>query len=420
MSRNKVLALILAGGAGSRLDVLTEERAKPTLPFAGVYRLIDFALSNCMHSRINDVWIIEQYLPHSLNDHLANGRPWDLDRTYGGLKVLPPFESNDGEKDGFAEGNADAIYRHKDFIREFAPDILLVLSADHIYKLDFGKVIDYHLEHNADVTMVTTRVPKKEANRFGIIEADEQGRVTNFVYKQENPPGDLATTEVFVYNAHKLLETLDELAAQGGSKKSSHAKKSKTAGAKLKDFGHELLPSMVKNGRAFEYRFTEYWRDVGTVESYWQSHMDLLEHEPLFALDDPGWPILTYGSQRLPARIHKSARIENSLIAPGCTVRGHVIDSVLAPGVVIEAGAVVNRSVLLHNAVVAAGAQINYAVLDEKVCIEEKAVIGARTKTSAKRRKRSSSDIILIGRMARVTAGKHIAAGARIKPYSTT
>ena len=415
MSRNKVLALILAGGAGSRLDVLTEERAKPTLPFAGVYRLIDFALSNCMHSRINDVWIIEQYLPHSLNDHLANGRPWDLDRTYGGLQVLPPFEGSDDQDGGFAAGNADAIYRHKDFIREFAPDILLVLSADHIYKLDFGKVIGHHLEHNADVTMVTTRVPEKEASRFGIIEADEQGRVTNFVYKKENPPGDLATTEVFVYNAHKLLEMLDELAAQGGGKRN------KKAGAKLKDFGHKLLPSLVKNGRAFEYRFTEYWRDVGTVESYWQSHMDLLEHEPLFALDDPGWPILTYGSQRLPARIHKSARIENSLIAPGCTVRGHVIDSVLAPGVVIEAGAVVNRSVLLHNAVVAAGAQINRAVLDEEVCVEEKAIIGAaRTKTSAVRRKRSSSDIILIGRKACITAGKRIAAGARIKPHTTT
>lgn len=172
----------------------------------------------------------------------------------------------------------------------------------------------------------------------------------------------------------------------------------------------------MKNGRAFEYRFTEYWQDVGTVESYWQSHMDLLEHEPLFALDDPRWPILTYGSQRLPARIHKSARIENSLIAPGCTVRGHVIDSVLAPGVVVEAGAVVSRSVLLHNTIVAAGAQINCAILDEEVHIEGKAVIGKQSNTTAaSRRKCSSSDIALIGRTARIPAGKRIAAGARIK-----
>ncbi len=415
MVRNKVLALILAGGAGSRLDVLTEERAKPVLPYAGVYRLIDFALSNCMHSGINVVWIIEQYLPHSLNDHLANGRPWDLDRTYGGLKVLPPFEGSEDKDGGFAEGNADAIYRHKDFIREFAPDILLVLSADHIYKLDFGKVIEHHLEHNADVTMVTTRVDIKEASRFGTIEADEEGRVKTFAYKMKNPPSDLATTEVFVYNAHKLLETLDELAAEGSSKKSSDKKK-KGAGAKLKDFGHALLPRLVKNGRAFEYRVTEYWQDVGTVESYWQSHMDLLEHEPLFALDDPRWPILTYGSQRLPARIHKSARIENSLIAPGCTVRGHVIDSVLAPGVVIEAGAVVSRSVLLHNTIVAANAHINCAILDEEVHVEEKAVIGKQPNTTTARRKCSSSDIVLIGRMARIPAGKRIAAGTRINP----
>ncbi|MGI8656507.1 MAG: glucose-1-phosphate adenylyltransferase family protein [Pyrinomonadaceae bacterium] len=416
MARNKVLALILAGGAGSRLDALTEERAKPVLPFAGVYRLIDFALSNCMHSGIPDVWIIEQYLPHSLNDHLANGRPWDLDRTYGGLKVLPPFEGSADADGGFAEGNADAIYRHKDFIREFAPDILLVLSADHIYKLDFGKVIEHHLERNADVTMVTTRVPIEDASRFGTIEADEEGRVTNFAYKIKNPTSDLATTEVFVYNAHKFLETLDQLAAEGSSKKVGGDKKKKEAGAKLKDFGNELLPRLVKNGRAFEYRFTEYWRDVGTVESYWQSHMDLLEHEPLFALDDPRWPILTYGSQRLPARIHKSARIENSLIAPGCTVRGHVIDSVLAPGVVIEAGAVVSRSVLLHNTIVAANARIDCAILDEEVHVEEKAVIGKQSNTTAaSRRKCSSSDIALIGRTARIPAGKRIAAGARIK-----
>lgn len=211
MTNKKVLALILAGGVGGRLDVLTEQRAKPATPFAGTYRLIDFSLSNCMHSKITDVWVIEQYEPHSLNDHLANGRPWDLDRNYGGLQVLPPFLGRG--KGGFAQGNADAIYRHRRFIREFAPDLLVVLSSDHVYKLDFGEVIDEHLQHDADVTMVTTQVEREQASRFGVVKVDGEGRVTDFAYKPEKPESDLVTAEVFVYRTTKLLETLEKLQA---------------------------------------------------------------------------------------------------------------------------------------------------------------------------------------------------------------
>lgn len=419
----RTLALILAGGKGGRLEVLTEKRAKPAMPYAGVYRLIDFALSNCMHSGLSDVWVIEQYQPHTLNEHLANGRPWDLDRTYGGLQVLPPYETPEDAAGGFAQGNADAIYRHRQFISEFAPDILLVLSADHIYKLDFREVIEQHVARAADVTMVTTRVAREEASRFGIVEVNRRGRVTNFAYKPEQPPSDVATTEVFVYHAPKLLQTLDELATAKRKRAPHKDSGNQEAGeTSLQDFGHELLPQLVRDGRAFEFRLEGYWRDVGTVESYWKSHMDLLSHTHKLGLDDPAWPILTFGSQRLPARIHESARITNSLISPGCTIHGQVIRSVLAPGVVVERGATVRDSVLLHETVVRAGAKVECAILDDSVMVGERAVVGAppgkRGTHAGRPLKVSDTDLTMVGWRARIQAGAQVARGARVKPVA--
>lgn len=416
MARNKTLALILAGGKGSRLEVLTEERAKPVMPFAGTYRLIDFALSNCMHSGLSDVWVIEQYHLHSLNEHLANGRPWDLDRTYGGLQVLPPYESNDENDNdgGFAEGNADAIYRHRDFIREFDPDILVVLSADHIYKLDYSNVIDQHLDRKADVTMVTTKVPMDEARRFGNVKIDGDGRITDFAYKPEKPESDIVTTEVFVYNAHALLETMDRLAGGKTNKDTSDDE-----GSSLRDFGHELIPKLVEDGRAFEYRLDGYWRDVGTVDSYWQSHMDLLTPGSEMWLDDPRWPILTYGSQRLPARIYGQARIEDSLISAGCTVRGRVVRSVLAPGVVVEQDAVVRDSIVLHNTVIEARAVVDCAIVDTEVRVGEGAVVGRQRSLGDESPRITSAEIALIGQRAQIPAGTRLPADARVKPGTT-
>ncbi len=423
MSRPKVLALILAGGEGGRLEVLTEKRAKPVMPYAGTYRLIDIALSNCKHSRISDVWIIEQYQPHSLNEHLANGRPWDLDRTYGGLQVLPPYISKDDEG-GFARGNADAIYRHRNFIREFQPDIVLVLSADHVYKLDYRDVIAQHREREADVTMVTTRVSLEEASRFGTVRVDARGRVTDFAYKPETPQSDTVTTEVFVYDARTLLETLDSLvgeraAGEGGG--DANAGQDSDDSATLKDFGHELLPRLVREGRAYEYRHHGYWRDVGTVDSYWQSHMDLLSDEPELTLDDPRWPILTFGAQRLPARIHGSAQIENSLISPGCTVRGRVLRSVLAPGVIVEEDAIVCDSILLHETRVRSRAVVNCAILDRDVTVGAEALIGRQVTTddlpgAAMAHRSEGLDIAVIGEGTDIAAGSRIAPGARLKP----
>ncbi|HYO13095.1 MAG TPA: glucose-1-phosphate adenylyltransferase family protein [Thermoanaerobaculia bacterium] len=397
MPRKKVLALILAGGEGSRLEILTARRAKPAMPFAGVYRLIDFALSNCVHSQVSNVWVIEQYELHSLNEHLANGRPWDLDRTYGGLQVLPPYQRKIREEEGgFAEGNADAIYRHKGLIREFGADVLLVLSADAIYKMDYRDAIDRHLEDGADVTLVTTRVPREEAGRFGVVEVDGNGKITGFEYKPESPKSDLVTTEVFVYDARRLLEALDRLADEGKEKDGDEPP--------LKDFGHELIPSLVREGRALDFRFEGYWRDVGTIESYWQAHRDLLEPEPRLVLDDPGWPILTYGTQRLPARIEGSARIDGSLIAPGCRIAGRVERSVLAPGVVVEEGAEVRDSILLHGTVVGKEASVVRAILDADVRVGEGACVGE-----------AEGELVLAGQRAGIAAGDRIPAGGRVE-----
>lgn len=329
---------------------LTERRAKPALPFAGHYRLIDFALSNCTNSGISDVWVLQQFQPHSLEDHLANGRPWDLDRTSGGLLILHPFSG--GREGGFHEGNADALWRHRRLIAEFGPDVVLVLSADAVYTLDYRQVVRTHVEAGADVTMATTRVAE-DAGRFGVVDVDEDGRVIDFAYKPDDPSSDLVTIEVFAYRTDVLLSTLDELAGDDGG---------------LNDFGDELLPRLVDGGRAWEHRVESYWRDVGTPESYWQAHQDLLAgRTPGFDLDDRDWPVWTTGAHRPPAWVSRSASVDGSLLSPACRVSGRVVDSVLSPGVVIEEGAVVERSVLLHGVMVRSGARVEQAIVDSRV-----------------------------------------------------
>lgn len=399
MTHTTILALILAGGEGNRMDVLTTVRAKPALPFAGVYRLIDFPLSNCVHSAIADVWIIEQFQPHSLNEHLVNGRPWDLDRTYGGLRLLQPFKgTNEG---GWHQGNADALYRNRHLIRQFEPDVLLVLSADHVYKLDYRTVIDAHLAQNAHVTMVTTQVARAEASRFGNVRV-ENNKVTRFAYKPDEPISDIVTTEVFVYNPQVILAKLEQIGAEAEGDESG-----------LKDFGDELLPQLVEAGHAYAFPLDGYWRDVGTIASYWQAHMDLLQATPPLALDEPKWPILTLGAARLPAHIHASARIENSLIAAGCEVRGQVIDSVLAPGVIVAEGAVVRNSIIFNDTVIAANAEISYAIVDSQVAIGERARIGGTPDID-----NLDQGITLIGERAQIAAAAQIAMGSRIQPTS--
>lgn len=439
MSHPKVLALILAGGAGSRLGVLTDERAKPAMPFGGMYRLIDFSLSNCLHSKLSDVWVIEQYQLHSLNEHLANGRPWDLDRTHGGLQILPPFEANreraandrkNRTQGGFAEGNADAIYRHLRLLREFNPDLLLVLSADHVYKLDYREVIDFHLRKKADVTLVTTKVELEKATRFGSVIVGEKSRVTGFDYKPEKPKSPIVTTEVFVYSAPVLFEMLDKLSGENSvsnqsnnqsTKKKSAAKKSAQSAMKksengsteLEDFGHQLLPAMIKKGNAYEYRLKTYWRDLGTVRSYWHSHIELLAEKPGLELDDPQWRICTLAAQRLPARIYASAQIDDSLISPGCIVRGRVVRSVLAPGVTVEANSTIEDSVVLHDAHIETGAHVTAAIIDNRARIGAHAIVGAKVDDVEAA---TDEDITVIGAEALISAQATVKPQDVIKP----
>lgn len=394
MLKKKILALILAGGQGGRLGILTENRAKPVVPFAGFYRLIDFALSNCAHSGISDVWVVEQYELHSLNDHLSNGRPWDLDRTYGGLQILPPYENREDsdEKSGFAEGNADALFRQIDLIKKFAPDLLIVLSADHIYKIDFRDVIETHTSKKAAVTMVTTEVPKGEsASRFSVVKVNADGRVTDFEYKPEKPQSDIISTEIFVYDAPILIEALERL-----HKENKH----------LKDYGDQLLPHLVKNEIAVEHRHDGYWRDVGTIESYWDANMDLLDEREKLAIDDAKWAILTHAAPRVPARIAASADVTDSLIAHGSKIYGTVKRSVLSAGVIVEKGAEIEECVVFADAVIKKGVKLKRAIVDAETKVTVKKLASAD--------KKRKKDILVIGKR-QVNTSSQINADAESK-----
>lgn len=379
MNKSKILVLILAGGKGGRLGLLTDNKAKPVIPFGGAYRLIDFTLSNCVHSGLADVWVVEQYQLHSLNEHLSNGRPWDLDRTRGGLEVLPPFENETG-KDGFADGNADALFRQLDLIEEFAPDILLVLSADHVYKMDFRDVIEAHLKNRAFLTMVTTRLPPGEsASRYSVVKTDKKGLVTKFDYKPDEPKGDLIGTEIFVYDARALTETLKKLAGTG---------------APLKDYGDRLLPEMVEQQKVYEYRHTGYWRDVGTIESYYESQMELLDEKRKIFFDDREWQVLTADEQRLPAFVAARAQVNNCLLGGGAKIYGHVRRSVLSAGVHIEKGAETEDSIILPNAVIDGGVKLRRVIVDTDVHVTKKMA----AKLAAQQKNSHKQDIFIIGK----------------------
>ena len=391
MTRVRTLAMVLAGGKGSRLEALTEYRAKPAVPFGGHHRLVDVALSNCLHSGIADVWVSVQYNPVSLVEHLANGRPWDLDRTKGGMLVLHPRQG--AGRAGWASGTADGLWRNADLVRQHETEALVVVSADAVYRMDYDRVVDEHLASGAVVTMVTTRVPREEAGRYGVVQV-EDGRVTDYQLKPDEPRSDLVCNEVFVFTPGPTLELLDRLAEEADEEEG------------LQDLGHGLLPALVQQGVAREHRFEGYWRDVGTVEAYHASHMDLLGPDPAFVLDDPAWPLLTRGGRRSPSRMLAGARFEDALVSPSTQVAGEVVRSVLSPGVVVEPGALVRDSVLLHDVVVRSGARVDRAVVDAGAEIAADAQVGEQ-----------GGEIVLIGSGQRVSgrlaAGEHLPARER-------
>jgi len=388
MPQTRTLVVVLAGGAGGRLELLTRERAKPAVPFAGTHRLIDFPLSNCANAGLEDVWVAQQFNPISLSDHLSNGRPWDLDRTTGGLLILQPRLGHD-DRTGFQQGTADSLWRNAPLVREFAPDALVVVSADAIYKLDYGALVEEHVADGADVTIVTTRVDPDDAGRYGVVQVAE-GRVREYVYKPDEPQGDLVSNEVFVFRAAAVLDLLEELAAEAGEEG-------------LEDLGHELLPRLVDGGGAREHRFEDFWRDVGTVPAYWSAHQELVSDDPPIDLDDPAWPVLTRAvAHRASARLAAGAQVTASLLAPGARVAGGVERSVVGRGAVVEAGATVVESVLLPGAVVRAGAVVERAVLDEGVEVGRGARVGE-----------AGGEIALVGLRARVTEDAPVPAGGR-------
>jgi glucose-1-phosphate adenylyltransferase len=378
-------AVILAGGEGTRLSVLTAKRAKPAVPFAGKYRIIDFTLSNCVNSNIFDVLILTQYRPHSLMDHIGRGQPWDLDRSFtGGVHMLQPYK---GRKDtDWYVGTADAVYQNLNFVRRRQPENILILSGDHIYQMDYYTLLTFHTNKSADATICTIRVPMDEASRYGILETDAQYRVKDFVEKPANPPSNLASMGVYVFRTELLERMLLEDAARASS---NH------------DFGKDIIPRMVAEGlKVYAYPYDGYWVDVGTIDAFWEAHMDLLNRPPSLNLNDRSWVIHTRSEERPPVMIENGSTIRDSLITDGSVIcEGAVVErSVLSPGVYVGPNAIIRESVILTDTYIEAGAVVERCVIDKQVVVGHDVQVGKITESG-------DLGITVIGKGAHIPAG---------------
>ena len=412
-SNTKVLAIVQAGGAGGRMDVLTLERAKPALPFGGSYQLLDFPLSNLVNSGIEEVWLSVQYMASGLGDQVRNGRPWDLDRTRGGLRLLVPQQGGGSmDEDGFAQGNADELFRLRDDIRRAGPDVVVVMSADHVYRMDYREAILRHLDQGAEVTVVTTDlegVYGEDPGDHAVVEVDRQGRVTGFAYKPEEPASSTVATEVFVYDPQVLVEVLEELHHQESDE--PHEGDDNVGDSGLGDFGDLLLPRFVERGRAYAHHLEGYWRDLGQPHHYLNAHLELIDRST--DLFDRAWPIRTQQPQREAAYLAEGAVVSDSLVSAGAVVAGTVRRSVLGPGVVVEAGAEVVESVVFADTVVRSGARVTRSIVDADCELTDGAVVG-----SADVALDDPTAIAVVGRESRV--GTALGAGARLAPGTTT
>lgn len=361
LQKKECVAMLLAGGQGSRLYNLTEKTAKPAVPFGGKYRIIDFTLSNCVNSGIDTVGVLTQYQPYVLNEYIGSGQPWDLDKTYGGVKILPPYQRANGAY--WYKGTANAIYQNLGFIERYDPDYVLILSGDHIYKMDYSDMLRYHKEKGADCTIAVIDVPLAEASRFGIMNTRDDGSIYEFEEKPKEPKSTKASMGIYIFSTALLEKYLAEDDADPSSSN---------------DFGKNVIPKMLAAGAGmYAYPFKGYWKDVGTVQSLWEANMDLIGEDPALDLRTPERRILSRNSTRPPHFIGGSGKVENSLITEGCEIYGTVINSVLFGGVKIGKGAIVRDSVIFEETVIGENAAVDHSILDCRINVGKNCVIGA-------------------------------------------
>ncbi|MBR6651331.1 MAG: glucose-1-phosphate adenylyltransferase [Clostridia bacterium] len=388
--KKECVAMLLAGGQGSRLYALTQKVAKPAVPFGGKYRIIDFPLSNCTNSGIDTVGVLTQYQPMLLNEYIGNGLPWDLDRTYGGVKILPPYQGTHSAD--WYKGTANAIYQNMQFIDRYDAEYVLILSGDHIYKMDYAKMLKFHKANNADCTIAVLDVPIEEASRFGILSVDDEQKIFKFSEKPKNPDSTKASMGIYIFTKSKLAQYLNADAADPESSN---------------DFGKNIIPNMLKAGeRMYAYEFEGYWKDVGTISSLWEANMDLLGENPIFSLADEKWRIYTRHQVLPPQYVGCDGKIENSIISEGCEVYGTVKNSVLFPGVKVMPGAVVRDSVVMSGTVIGEGTELSYALIDTDVTIGAKCRVGGEVG--------NAEDITVLGEGTVIADGEKIDAGVMI------
>ena len=390
-NHKKCVAMLLAGGQGSRLKALTTKVAKPAVSFGAKYRIIDFTLSNCVNSGIDTVGVLTQYQPLILNEYIGNGQPWDLDRTFGGVHVLPPYQAKNSME--WYKGTANAIYQNINFIENYHPDHVLILSGDHIYKMDYQKMLEDHIKNDADCTIAVLEVSLEEASRFGIMNTDENNRIVEFEEKPAKPKSTKASMGIYIFKREKLFSYLRSDALDPASSN---------------DFGKNIIPNMLNAGeKMMAYPFKGYWKDVGTISSLWEANQDLLGEAPEFDIYDSHWKIYSRNMGIEPQFIADGAVVSNSLITSGAKIYGTVINSVIGASVVVEKGAVVKDSVVFADSVISSGATVNYSILDEQVVIGEECVVGSP--------KGDGVEIAVVGRGSVVASKSVVAAGANIE-----
>lgn len=394
--KKEMIAMLLAGGQGSRLGVLTKDVAKPAVPFGGKYRIIDFPLSNCINSGIDTIGVLTQYQPLELNTYIGNGQPWDLDRINGGVSILPPYVK--GKAGEWYKGTANAILQNSNFIEMYHPDYVLVLSGDHVYKMNYELMLDFHKETNADCTIAVIQVPFEEANRFGVMSTDQNRQVYEFQEKPEDPKSNLASMGVYIFNWEKLKNYLIQDENDPNSEN---------------DFGKNVIPNMLAAGeRLFAYTYGGYWKDVGTIESLWEANMDILDPNVPLNLNDPPWKIYARNTGQPPHYIGDHAELKNCSISEGCMIYGKVDHSIIFPSVTIGSNARVSNSIIMPNVTIGEGAVVEYAIIGENAIIDQGATVGCINvaKLSGEHR-----EITVIGQNIRIGAQNCIPAGEMVE-----